>query len=255
MRSLTGRTRLLLIALSLAAVESSARAEVPQEAVEAYIKAYTQMGKNSAVLFANQKTQADTRLGMFNAWISAQCQLLDAQGKWITSVANVNSTNAKTMLTLQEVRKAALDNSLKTAKTFYEKRKCGDDYHKQNPRKRPTCEAILRYSQASLPKRLTPFELASMGGRIRWPGALQGEEFSDGRIRLECLFAQRQSGSSALGGNVAGQVQTVTAQMREQLQSKIRQMSPTDYVAARKFLTRLAYEVRRPAVDDRVASN
>ncbi len=57
-----------------------------------------------------------------------------------------------------------------------------------------------------------------------------------------------------MGGNVAGQVQAVTAQMHEQLQSKIRQMSPADYVAARKFLTSLAYEVRFPAVDGRVAS-
>jgi hypothetical protein len=48
----------------------------------------------------------------------------------------------------------------------------------------------------------------------------------------------------ASGGDVSRQVQTVAVRMRQQLQSKIRQMRPAEYMAARKFLESLAYEVQ-----------
>jgi hypothetical protein len=43
--------------------------------------------------------------------------------------------------------------------------------------------------------------------------------------------------------------------MRGQLQAKIRQMSPEQYLAARRFLESLAYEARFPARGERVAKN
>jgi hypothetical protein len=148
-----------------------------------------------------------------------------------------------------------LDNNLKTAKTFYDKRKLYDEYQKLNPCKRPSQETVIRYSQASVPKRAASFELASARGRISWPEVLLGEEFSDCRIQLEILFAQRKTSATVSGSNVCGEVQTLAAQMREQLKSKIRQMTPTEYVAARNFLESLAYEARFPARIEGMASN
>jgi hypothetical protein len=255
MWSLTQRVRLSLIVLSVAGAGVSANAAHPPEALDAYVKAYTEMGKNAAVLFNNQNTQATAQTSMFTARADAQAKMLAAQAGWITAVANANATNAKTLETLQQVRGLALDNNLKVAKVFYDKRKLCEDYQKLNPRQRPTQESMSRYSQASVPKRPAQFELASTPGRIYWPDMLLDEEFSDGRIQLESLFAQRKAGASAPGSSISGEVQTVAAQMREQLQAKIRQMSPEQYLAARRFLESLAYEARFPARGERVASN
>ena len=255
MWSLTNRVRLSLIVLSVAGVGVSANAAPPPEALDAYVKAYTEMGKNAAVLFNNQNARATSQTSMFTAWADAQAKMLTAQAGWITAVANANATNAKTLETLQQVRSLSLDNNLKVAKTFYDKRKLCDDYQKLNPRQRPTQENVIRYSQVSVPKRPAQFELASARGRISWPDVLLDEEFCDGRIQVESLFAQRKASAGGPGSGVSGEVQTVAAQMREQLQAKIRQMSPGEYLAARRFLESLAYESRFPARIEGVASN
>jgi hypothetical protein len=114
---------------------------------------------------------------------------------------------------------------------------------------------VIRYGQVSVPKRPVQFELASAPGRIYWPDVLLNEEFSDGRIQLESLFAQRRASTSTPGASISGEVQAVAAQMREQLQAKIRQTSTGEYLAARRFLESLAYEARFPARGERVASN
>jgi hypothetical protein len=248
-------TRLILIVLMVAGAGASASAAPPPEALDAYVKAYTEMGKNAAVLFNNQNTQATAQTSTLTAWADAQAKILTARAGWITAVANANSTDAKTLQTLQQLRSLVLDNNLKAAKTFYDKRKLCEDYRKLNPCKRPTQESMGRYSQASVPKRPVQFELASAPGRIYWPDVLLNEEFTDGRIQVESLFAQRKTVASGPGNSVSGEVQTAAAQMREQLQSKIRQMSPEEYLAARRFLESLAYEARFPARGERVASN
>jgi hypothetical protein len=247
--------RLVLIVLMVAGAGVSAVAAPPPEVLDAYVKAYAEMGKNAAVVFNNQNTYATAQTNMFTAWADAQCKMLTAQAAWITAVANTNATNAKTLETLQQVRSLTLDNNLKLAKTFYEKRKLYDDSRKLNTHKRPTLQDVVRYSQASVPKRPAQFELASARGRISWPEVLLEEEFSDGRIQLESLFAQRQPASPVSASSISGEVQTAAAQMREQLQLKIRQMSPEEYLGARKFLESLVYEARLPARIEGVASN
>jgi hypothetical protein len=255
MSSHNQNARLILVVLMIAGAAASASAAPPPEALDAYLRAYTEMGKNAAVLFSNQNTQVTARTSMLTAWADAQCKMLTAQAAWITAVANANSTDAKTLQTLEQVRGLVLDNNLKAAKTFYDKRKLCEDYQKLNPRQRPTQEKVVRYNQASVPKRPAQSELASARGRITWPDVLLDEEFSADRVQLESLFAERKVGPAAQQGSVSGEVQTVAAQMRERLQAKIRQMSPEQYLTARRFLESLAYESRFPARIEGVASN
>ena len=84
---------------------------------------------------------------------------------------------------------------------------------------------------------------------------LLDEEFADCRIRLDGLFAQRNAAIGGSGSNVFRQVQTAAVQMGQQLRSKVRELTPVEYVAARKFVEKLAYEARFPARIEGVASN
>lgn len=236
MRSLT-QTLVFVFVTLLAAIP--ALAQVPPQALEAY---YVQMGKNAAILFNHQKTQADAQTNRFTAWVDAQCKILNAKSAWITATANANATNAKTLVTLQEVRSAVLDNNLKVTKTFYDKRALHAGYQGLNVKKRPTQEDVIRYSKISAPKRPTNFQLTAMQGTIHWPETLLDEDFFHCRARLDSLFAQRSATSPATSGNISRQIQTTVTQMRGQLRAKIRDMSPTEYLAARRFVDSLAYE-------------
>lgn len=255
MRSLSQRVCLSSVVLFSAITGGSAAAELPSEALDAYVKAYTRMGKAAALIFSHDKTRADARNNMISTWVDAQCKMLSAKAAWITAMAEAQATRAKTLQTLQQVRGLALDNDLKTAKTFYEKRKLHDADPGLDTRKRPTQEDVIRYSKTSAPQRPASFQLEPVRGRIHWPAVFHQEEFADCRIRLECLFAQRKAGTSAPASGVCHQVQEATAEMHEQLRAKIRRMSPAEYVAARNFLESLAYEARFPARIEGVASN
>ena len=246
--------RLILVVLIVSGTGISASAGPPSQALDAYVKAYTQMGNQAAFVLSEENIRANAGTNMFNSWVDAQCKIPAAKSACSTAVANVNSTNAKTLVTLQQVRSAALDNNLKAAKTFYEKRKLHAEHKSQNTRKRPTQKDVTRYSQASAPVRPASYELEPARGTIYWPDVLLEEEFADCRIRLDGLFGQRKVGASVSGSNVSRQVLTATTQMREKLRSKIRQMTPVEYMAARKFLESLAHEVRFPARIEGVAS-
>ncbi len=254
MWSLTGRVRLSLIVLLVTGTGGSASAGPPSQALDAYVKAYTEMGKNAAVIFNQDKTRADAQSKALTTWVDAQCKMLGAKAAWLTAVTNANGTNAKTLATLQQVRGLSLANNLKVAQTFYEKRKLYEGYRGLNTRKRPTREDVIRYSKVSVPQRPANFQVRAARGKIVWPEVLLEEEFSDCRIQLDSLFVQRRAESSTSGINVSRQTQTVAMQMRSQLRSKMRQMTPADYLAARKFLESLAYEARFPARIEGVAS-
>ena len=254
MRSLTRQIRLSLLVLLISGFAAAASAGPPSQALDAYVKAYTQMGKSAAVVFSQENTRANARTNLFKSQVDAEIKILKSKGDWITSMANVGATNAATLVTLQQVRGLAMDNNLKTAKTFYDMRALYAGYRGLNTAKRPSRDDVIRYAKVTLPRRPASFELEPARGAVYWPDVLLEEEFSDCRIRLDGLFAQRKVGASASGSNVSRQVLTATTQMREQLRSKIRQMTPVEYMAARKFLESLAHEARFPARIEGVAS-
>lgn len=198
--------------------------------------------------------QANARSSMITGWIEAQAKMLTARAAMITAIANARESNAKTMQTLQQVRGLSLDNNLKTAKTFYEKRKLHKDYMASKTRKRPSKEDVSRYSKASLPKRPADYQLQPDQNKIYWPHVLQEERFLEYREQLESLFARRGAGSGITNGTYQ-QVRTVAEGMRADLRSMIRQTAPVEYLEARKFIDSLVLESRFPKRIEGIAAN
>ncbi len=190
-------------------------------------------------------------LKAYNDMANAQAKLISAKATLITAVANANATNAKTLETMEQVKSLSMDNNLKRADTFYQKKALSNGYKGLNVKKRPTQEDAIRYSKVSKPERLAKFELQSVSNRISWPEALQGEEFFDHRIRIQGLFAIR---GLNLRSGISSETQKVIEDMRAELRSMIRQISPSDYMASRKFIQALAYETRFPNRIDGVVS-
>jgi len=239
MKSLTPAVWMLSFVL-VSTTSGSALAAL--SAGEAYIKGYTKMGKSSAAWVASQTNLAKARSSMVTTWANAQATLINARATMIKSVADAQATNAKTLQTLEQTRSLTLDNDLKVAKTFYEKRKLHDGYQALKVRKRPTREDLIRYSKDSTSGRPTGYQLDPVRGRIIWPEVFKRDGFLATRTQMSSLFENRKTTDSGLGSENCREIYNVAAEMRQQLRSVIREMTPAEYMAARKFIDSLAFE-------------
>lgn len=255
MSRFTHRLRLLSLVVVFSAVAIPARAGNPMDAADAYVEGYSRMGKAAAMMFGNENTRANAQNNAMTAMADAQAKMLSAQAAWLTAVANAAATEAKTQQTLEQTRTLALENELKATKTFYEKRQLHDEFQKQRSPQPTSPGERVRTSKAPVLARPASFEFDSRRGKVYWPEVFLSEEFSDARANLDALFAQRHDLTAKSSGSIAGQVNAITAEMTEQLREKIREMSPAEYLAAKKFLESLAYEVQFPPQIVGVASN
>ena len=175
----------------------------------------------------------------------AAAAMVNAQAALVKAMSEAGLNRAKAIQTLEQTRTVALDNHLKAATNFYEKRKLYDAYHMlQAVRERPTREDLIRYSKEAAPDRPDDCQLSR--GTIRWPDTLQREEFLVKRLQLDALFAKRTETNSGQGSEVCREVQSLTKQMREDLKDMVQRMTPADYLSARKFINALAYEAQFP---------
>jgi hypothetical protein len=227
MKSLSRRTWISagIILLSLTTVASARSPYARQPAIDAYMQGYAAIAKASA------------------DWLSARADMIKAY-----SEANIN--NAKAIQTLEQTRTVALDNELKKATNYYEKRKLHDAYHSLSENAKPTPEELMRYSKDAAPERPTNYQVEPVRGTIRWPGLFQRDEFLETRVQLDYLFAQRKAGDCGLGSENCRQIKEATEKMLDQLRDLIDDLSPAEYMAARRFVDTLAYEAEfAPQVD------
>ena len=175
----------------------------------------------------------------------AAAAMVSAQAALVKAMSEAGLDRAKAIQTLEQTRTVALDNNLKAATNFYEKRKLYDAYHAlQAVRERPTREDLIRYSKEASPERPGDSQLSR--GTIHWPDALQREEFLVQRLQLDVLFAKRTEANSGQGSDVCREVQSLAKRMRDDLKDMVQRMSPAEYLAARKFINALAYEAQFP---------
>jgi len=236
----------LAVALVLGmAMDSAALAS--KSSLEAYLDSYAKMGKKVAAWAKSQTAVVSAQASSISAWAKAQSTLSGAQVAAIKSAAAVKATSAATRQTLEQVRGQTLDNNLKTVQKFYTKRKLSEGHRALNVRKRPGKEDLIRYAKASA-SRLSPnYQVQAAEGKVRWPRTLRGEEFLEYRVRVDNLFAGG-------GGSSPRQAQEALMQMRSELQSQVRQMSPIEYIAARKFINALALASQSPKPAQAAAS-
>ncbi len=181
------------------------------------------------------------------AWVAAQAAVIKAK-------ADADATRAVALQTMEQTRTIAIDNDLKAATTFYEKRRLNEAYRMVSSQDRPTREDLSRYSKASTPERPSNYQVDPVRGVVHWPEVFQRDEFLAQRVELDYLFAQRSDRRSGLGSDNCHRVKEKTEGMHEVLKSIIGEMSPAEYLAARKFVEALAYEAHFAPNAENVAS-
>jgi hypothetical protein len=155
---------------------------------------------------------------------------------------------ADAAMRLSEVRRYEMDNWKKSLETWLEVEKINRDA-RIAARGRPLTQAdYLRMSQMGKPRRLSPSQLNLMTGELAWPVVLESTAFDSYRESLDKLFAERSEHGRLSGDNYAKAQQTAQA-MTGALREQVNTLAPVDYMAARRFLESVAYELRMPATE------
>ncbi len=153
------------------------------------------------------------------------------------------------LVALEEERKARLHSIQARAANEY----AYDEYRRNTlPELRKIRRAHLEHlAKLGEPKRLTTFEYNPLTGAISWQLVFQEyRQFAADRARIDALFAQRTPDNSGALSRNCVEVRKVTERMKATLRAMQRQLDPTTYVAAKTFLTGLAYEARFPVQAD-----
>lgn len=187
--------------------------------------------------------------------VRAQASMIEAQAAMLNAVSSARQKFVEMQKTMQEIHTMAIDNDIKATTTFYDKRAARESYLANHVKEKPDAADASRYAKSAAPKRLSPGEVSSSYRGIRWPAVLQHEQFASVRERLDAEYTQKSFGNSGIGSPLYQQVKRMTDEMQVELRGMVREIDPTEYIAAKRFLDGLAYEARFPHMLDGVAAN
>lgn len=163
----------------------------------------------------------------------------------VRSQGQANLNNSAAAINYSVARRNQIDNRYAWTNTYFEMRRSNRAYRAAERRPRPTMEQATRLAQAGMPKPLSPTELDTITGAIRWPTFLQSETYAAGRAELERIFAYRAR-DGAIGADDFVKARKATDAMLAGLKEQVREIPPAQYVAGKRFLQSLRYEVGQP---------
>jgi len=200
-------------------------------------------------------------LSIFAAQITALVVAQDVSERFERSLYYIQPTfhpghmtdAAEAQVRLQQARSLALDNDLKRVNIFFDRRE-------ENLSRRATLRKIRRAiardrslerkaaesSRQVSVRKPAPDGFSPVHGIMQWPLPLRSEEYFHQRTILERLFEERTPSNSGQGSESSLEVATAVHRMKTRLAKQIREMSPSEYIPAKRFLEALATEARNP---------
>jgi hypothetical protein len=181
-------------------------------------------------------------------YLYGQSQVIRAQGEYLNN-------ESQAAINFETARAKDLENQSAYARTYFEKQKVNQDYRDAHRPAKATPEQLARLAKSGVPGRPDRSELDQPSGIILWPDALMDGAFEGARKEMEKLYGERTSTNYGTSSPLYGEVQRVAAELRAELKERIHTMDSNEYMAARKFIDRLAYEARFAPTLPGVAAN
>jgi len=153
-----------------------------------------------------------------------------------------NLMNSEAAINLQDADKKYLENRLTATQTYFEMRRYNQEARRAERSPPLSNEQYVRLARAQAPGRLSVSQLDPFTGKITWPTALQREKYDKLRSEIDTLFQARASGTVLADDEIGA----ATSQFLEALKADIASFRQTEYIAARNFLTSLAFEAQQP---------
>jgi len=183
----------------------------------------------------------------------AQAAQIQAQAAMIKAAGDVATSNVKAAESLESARGKIIDNGVKAASIFYEKRKASEAFQAATDKPRATRDALGRMNRANQPPRADGL-VNSDTGAIAWPELLDRPEFAAARQSLDEAFAQRANEPLGPGSEFILAGRQAAEKLRTLVKQNMREFSPAEYVLARKFVDALEAEIQRPPLAGGVAA-
>ena len=166
------------------------------------------------------------------------------------AVGERNLNNSEAAKNYEEAYSKDLDNRLKSTETYFEMRRVNEAYQKEKAdaekQKRLANAGTFREAVDPYTVPLTAVELDPLSGQIAWPVALMDEKYAKFRTPLDSQF-ETWSSLGHPNSSITSEIKNLTDAFLIALKEDIKTFTPNDYLAGKKFITRLAHTSRFPA--------
>jgi hypothetical protein len=163
----------------------------------------------------------------------------------VRSQGQANLLNSRAAINWDEARRRSFETQKQYTEAYFAMREMNREYRAKERGDRPISQDFIRYAQMGKPERLSASQLDPVTGELKWPMLLTTADFADGRLALQQAFADRAA-KGTLGLEEFRVVKETTEQMITQLQQKVRELPPQQYVEAKNFLESIRYEAGLP---------
>lgn len=173
---------------------------------------------------------------------------LNGMASVISSKGSYNLSTSQAAINMTEAQQNEMQNHAQYENTYFQMRQANTAYREKEAGPRPTEEQLVRLAREGAPKPVSPSEVDATTGAIKWPAALQEDDFAAQRTTLEQLSATMVAhGSLGVSDQMAAR-KTIESMFAE-LKTQIRELPPADYVASRDFLRSMIYALGRSQLE------
>jgi hypothetical protein len=184
--------------------------------------------------------------GGYGGGTTAAGSAMQGMASCVQAAGNYNLSTSAAAINMTVAERNQIQNSMEFTNTYFQKQQANRAAQAAQRRPPMSPAEMARWSQASRPKPLAAKQLDPVSGKLAWPYLLQAEDFSQQRTQLDSAFVQRARYGAMLPDTVE-QVGDVTDAMLDQLRGMIHDVKTSEYLAAKTFVERLAYEAKQPA--------
>jgi hypothetical protein len=174
--------------------------------------------------------------------------VLAGWGALARSVGEANYFNSLAAINAQEAYSRFLQNRERATETYFRMQQVNRAARQAERPQRLSYEQYVSLAKKHAPDGLTQGQYDRTLGRLQWPAILQGEEFAAEREALNHAFLVRSPGDVGPTSAFYSNVWRITNSMEAKLKDKIDQLNSAEYLAAKKFITGLAWESQQPLV-------
>jgi hypothetical protein len=165
--------------------------------------------------------------------LKGEAQVIAAQGAY-------NQSTAAAAAGLTEAQSREMKNEVAWVKSYYDRRATGQTAREHERGPRPTSAELAHRAQAGAPRLLTTNQIDPVSGELHWPGYFQDPQFEEQRAVVGQL-AMNWVRYGQLDFEEKQQMRAAVGVMLQGLKSQINVLSPSEYIACRKFLDSLIY--------------
>ncbi len=176
-------------------------------------------------------------------------------GEYARGVGEYNRDTSRANINNEIARSKSLDSDVKSVESYFQKRDINHRARANESASRPTPRDIARYAKERAPKRLGAYGYDPEMKRLLWPVVLKNKAYEAERTAIDSLMSERTLDNSGLGSENYHEIRHLAATMAGKLKKNMDDVTPTEYVIAKRFITGIELEAQttaRPSQDIQV---